>query len=129
MLGFPAGCQRANCLAYVEWRMIGSDRIYFELEGAAEGWVAVGVSADRVMGGDGIDDVFACQRDVGQDFVYGADTYNAQSTRQNIRDSVSGVVRLLADIIILRSIMICHPLQLFPFSEPNYRILSLLILQ
>ena len=109
--------------------MIGSDRIYFELEGAAEGWVAVGVSADRVMGGDGIDDVFACQRDVGQDFVYGADTYNAQSTRQNIRDSVSAVVRLLADIIILRSIMICHPLQLFLFSEPNYRILSLLIFQ
>ena len=129
MLGFPAGCQRASCIAYVEWRMIGSDRIYFELEGAAEGWVAVGVSADQRMGGDGIDDVFACQRDAVHDFVYGADTYNAQSTRQNIRDSVSGVVRSLADIIILRSIMICHPLQLFLFSEPNYRILSLLIFQ
>ncbi|MDA8032268.1 MAG: hypothetical protein MPK62_14305, partial [Alphaproteobacteria bacterium] len=83
-------------MAYVEWRMIGSDRIYVELEGAAEGWVAVGVSADRVMGGDGIDDVFACQRDAVHDFVYGADTYNPQSQipRGNVRDSVSAVVRL-----------------------------------
>ena len=98
MLGFPTGCQRANCLAYVEWRMIDKYTIYFELVGAAEGWVAVGVSADQRMGGDGIDDVFACQRDAVQDFVYGADTYNPQSTRRNIRDSVSAVVRLVANI-------------------------------
>ena len=83
--------------------MIGSDRIYFELEGAAEGWMAVGVSADQRMGGDGIDDVFACQRDAVQDFVYGADTYNPQSQipRGNVRDSVSAVVRLVADNKVL----------------------------
>ena len=71
--------------------MIGSDRIYFELEGTANGWVAVGVSADRVMGGDGIDDVFACQRDATTDVVYAQDTFNPQSqaTRGNMRDSVS----------------------------------------
>ena len=91
MLGFPAGCQRASCIAYVEWRMIGSDRIYFELEGTSPGWVAVGVSAGRVMGGDGIDDVFACQRDATTDVVYAQDTFNPQnqSPRGNMRDSVS----------------------------------------
>ena len=84
--------------------MIGSDSIHFELVGRTEGWVAVGVSADRVMGTDGIDDVFACQRDAVQDFVYGADTYNPQSQiarRGNVRDSVSAVARLVADHKVL----------------------------
>ena len=74
--------------------MIGSDRIYFELEGTAEGWMAVGVSADQVMGGDGIDDVFACQRDAATDVVYAQDTYNPenQSPRSNKRDSVYAVM-------------------------------------
>ena len=63
----------------------------FQLEGAAEGWVAVGVSADQRMGGNGIDDVFACQRSTTGDIVYAEDTYNPQdqSTRGNRRDSVS----------------------------------------
>ena len=103
MLGFPAGCDRASCTAYVQWTLISSDTVQFELEGTADGWVAVGVSADRVMGTDGIDDVFACQRDAVQDFVYGADTYNPQSQipRGNVRDSVSAVVRLVANHEVL----------------------------
>ena len=62
------------------------------MEGTAEGWVAVGVSADQRMGGDGIDDVFVCQRDTTTDVVYAEDTFNPQSPRGNMRDSVSVMV-------------------------------------
>ena len=84
------GCERASCTVYVQWTLASSDTLEFELEGAAEGWVAVGVSADQVMGGNGIDDVFACQRDATDDTVYAQDMYNPQdqSTRGNKRDSV-----------------------------------------
>ena len=84
------GCEQASCTAYVQWTLASSDTLEFELEGEAEGWVAVGVSADQVMGGNGIDDVFACQRDATGDIVYAQDTYNPQdqSTRGNKRDSV-----------------------------------------
>ena len=82
-------------MAYAQWAPIGTASVRFELLTTAPGWVAVGVSADRVMGGDGIDDVFACQRDNTTDTVYARDTYNPQnqSPRGNTRDSVS-VVRL-----------------------------------
>ena len=55
------------------------------------GWVAMGLSADQVMGGNGIDDVFACQRDTGTDTVNVKDTYNPmdQTPRGNAIDSVS----------------------------------------
>ena len=91
MLGFPAGCDRANCTAYVQWTVVSNNVVQFELEGAADGWVAVGVSADHRMGTDGIDDVFACQRDATTDVVYAQDTFNPQNqtTRGNMRDSVS----------------------------------------
>ena len=89
MWGVPAGCDRASCSAYVQWSLMDSDTIRFELEGAAEGWVAVGVSADQVMGGDGIDDVFACQRGDGVDTVAAWDAYNPQDlSPRNMRDSV-----------------------------------------
>ena len=89
-LGFPDGCQRASCNAYVQWRLGNNNTVRFELEGKAEGWVAVGVSADQVMGVNGIDDVFACQRDATDDTVYAQDMYNPenQSPRSNKRDSV-----------------------------------------
>ena len=82
-------------MVYVQWTPIGSATVRFELEGQAEGWVAVGVSADQVMGGNGIDDVFACQRDDTTDTVYAQDTFNPQNQppRRNTRDSVS-VVKL-----------------------------------
>ena len=56
------------------------------------GWVAIGVSADQVMGTDGIDDVFVCQRDAMNDIVYAEDTYNPVSPRGNRRDSVSVMI-------------------------------------
>ena len=51
--------------------------------------MAVGVSADQVMGTDGIDDVFVCQRSVTDDTVYAEDTHNPQSPRGNMQDTVS----------------------------------------
>ena len=92
---FPAGCDRSSCTAYAQWILNGSsDTLEFELEGQAEGWVAVGVSADQRMGGNGIDDVFVCQRDGTTDTVYAQDTYNPQnqSPRGNNVDSVSAVI-------------------------------------
>ncbi len=82
-------------MAYVQWTPVDNDNVQFELEATALGWVAVGVSADQVMGGDGIDDVFACQRDSTNDTVYAEDTYNPQNQapRGNTRDSVSVVMR------------------------------------
>ena len=80
-------------MAYVQWTPVDNDNIQFELEAMAPGWVAVGVSADQVMGMDGIDDVFACQRDDTTDTVYAEDTYNPQSPRGNTRDSVSVIMR------------------------------------
>ena len=67
-----------------------SDSIRFELESSGTGWVAIGVSADGVMGTDGIDDVFACQRDA-TNTVYAQDTFNPQNQarRGNMRDTVS----------------------------------------
>ena len=64
------------------------------MEAAAAGWVAIGVSADAVMGVNGIDDVFACQRAAAGDTVYAEDTFNPadQSTRTNTRDSVSALI-------------------------------------
>ena len=70
---------------------MGSDSITFELEGRETGWVAIGVSADQRMGVDGIDDVFACQRDATTDVVYAQDTFNPQNQarRGNMPDTVS----------------------------------------
>ena len=56
--------------------------------------MAVGVSADQRMGGNGIDDVFVCQRDDRTDIVYAEDAYNPESPRGNTRDSVSVVMKM-----------------------------------
>ena len=89
MFGIPEGCSRANCTVYAQWTLVSSSTLEFELEAVTPGWVAFGVSADQVMGGNGIDDVFACQRDNTTDTVFAQDTYNPQSPRGNIVDSVS----------------------------------------
>ena len=67
MLGIPPNCERDSCLAYAQWTQVDSATVQFELEATSPGWVAVGVSADQVMGTNGIDDVFACQRDATND--------------------------------------------------------------
>ena len=115
MFSTPPNCERASCMAYVQWTPIGSATIWFELEATAAGWVAVGVSADQVMGGNGIDDVFACQRDAVSDIVYAEDTYNPQNQapRTNIRDSVS-IMSMHAWKPMLKGLYI------FPFTFHSY---------
>ena len=70
---------------------MGDDVITFEMEGTSPGYLALGLSADRVMGGNGIDDVMACHRDPDGTTVNIKDTYNPtdQSSRSNRLDSVS----------------------------------------
>ena len=115
MFGFPAGCARADCTLYAEWALVspGSDTLWFELEGTAEGWVAFGASADQVMGGNGIDDVFVCQRADGGDTVVAEDTYNPQSPRGNRRDTVSVVIQHQQNPMV-QCIAIYHCISILP---------------
>ena len=76
-----------NCTAFVQWTVNGSN-VDFEMEGMSSGYVALGLSADRVMGTNGIDDVLACHRDT-DGRVNIKDTYNIQNGRDNNLDGVS----------------------------------------
>ncbi|XP_034272239.1 DOMON domain-containing protein FRRS1L isoform X3 [Pantherophis guttatus] len=53
------GCTADTCDYFLSYRRIGAD-IEFELSAEADGWVAVGFSSDKKMGGD---DVMACVHD------------------------------------------------------------------
>nr|KAF6433451.1 ferric chelate reductase 1 like [Molossus molossus] len=53
------GCNAETCDYFLSYRMIGAD-VEFELSADTDGWVAVGFSSDRKMGGD---DVMACVHD------------------------------------------------------------------
>ncbi|KAJ6657810.1 hypothetical protein lerEdw1_001860 [Lerista edwardsae] len=53
------GCNAETCDYFLSYRRIGAD-IEFELSADTEGWVAVGFSSDKKMGGD---DVMACVHD------------------------------------------------------------------
>ncbi|ETE69828.1 putative protein C9orf4, partial [Ophiophagus hannah] len=53
------GCTADSCDYFLSYRRIGAD-IEFELSAEADGWVAVGFSSDKKMGGD---DVMACVHD------------------------------------------------------------------
>ena len=74
----------------MQWT-VGDDILTFEMEGTSSGYVALGLSADEVMGTNGIDDVMACHRDTDGTTVNIKDTYNPtdQSTRSNRLDGVS----------------------------------------
>uniref|UniRef100_A0A8C6QJZ9 Ferric-chelate reductase 1 like n=2 Tax=Nannospalax galili TaxID=1026970 RepID=A0A8C6QJZ9_NANGA len=53
------GCNAETCDYFLSYRMIGAD-VEFELSADTDGWVAVGFSSDKKMGGD---DVMACVHD------------------------------------------------------------------
>uniref|UniRef100_A0A803JFR7 Zinc finger protein 830 n=1 Tax=Xenopus tropicalis TaxID=8364 RepID=A0A803JFR7_XENTR len=53
------GCNAETCDYFLSYRRIGAD-VEFELSADTEGWVAVGFSSDKKMGGD---DVMACVHD------------------------------------------------------------------
>ncbi|XP_034990953.1 DOMON domain-containing protein FRRS1L isoform X1 [Zootoca vivipara] len=53
------GCNAETCDYFLSYRRIGAD-IEFELSAETDGWVAVGFSSDKKMGGD---DVMACVHD------------------------------------------------------------------
>ena len=51
--GFPVGCQRQNCDYFVAMGLNPANNSYLDvqLEGNAQGWVAIGFSEDRRMVG------------------------------------------------------------------------------
>ncbi|KAL3980793.1 ATP-dependent DNA helicase 2 subunit 1 [Sarotherodon galilaeus] len=53
------GCDAETCDYFLSYRRIGTD-VEFELSADTDGWVAVGFSSDKKMGGD---DVMACVHD------------------------------------------------------------------
>ncbi|XP_032979575.1 DOMON domain-containing protein FRRS1L [Rhinolophus ferrumequinum] len=53
------GCNAETCDYFLSYRIIGAD-VEFELSADTDGWVAVGFSSDKKMGGD---DVMACVHD------------------------------------------------------------------
>ncbi|XP_069769646.1 DOMON domain-containing protein FRRS1L [Narcine bancroftii] len=53
------GCDANTCDYFLSYRRIGAD-VEFELSADTDGWVAVGFSSDKLMGGD---DVMACVHD------------------------------------------------------------------
>ncbi|XP_072365004.1 DOMON domain-containing protein FRRS1L isoform X2 [Scyliorhinus torazame] len=53
------GCDAETCDYFLSYRRIGAD-VEFELSADTDGWVAVGFSSDKLMGGD---DVMACVHD------------------------------------------------------------------
>ncbi|XP_029442956.1 DOMON domain-containing protein FRRS1L [Rhinatrema bivittatum] len=53
------GCNAETCDYFLSYRRIGAD-VEFELSADTDGWVAVGYSSDKKMGGD---DVMACVHD------------------------------------------------------------------
>eukprot|EP00062_Callorhinchus_milii_P012426 gi/632959596/ref/XP_007895710.1/ PREDICTED: DOMON domain-containing protein FRRS1L [Callorhinchus milii] len=53
------GCDADTCDYFLSYRRIGAD-VEFELSADTDGWVAVGFSSDKMMGGD---DVMACVHD------------------------------------------------------------------
>uniref|UniRef100_W5MD01 Ferric chelate reductase 1 like n=1 Tax=Lepisosteus oculatus TaxID=7918 RepID=W5MD01_LEPOC len=53
------GCDAETCDYFLSYRRIGAD-VEFELSADTDGWVAVGFSSDKKMGGD---DVMACVHD------------------------------------------------------------------
>ena len=83
----PEGCQRSMCNSFAQWTVDG-DNVTFEMEGESSGYIALGLSADTVMGTNGIDDVLACHRDTDGTTVNIKDTYNVVVGRGNNLDAV-----------------------------------------
>lgn len=85
----PVGCEKSECEIYATWARSGDgdedDKLVdFYLEAKSDGWAAIGLSADKLMGTLGIDDVLACQRDEKDDaIVYAKDMYNPEDQSVN----------------------------------------------
>ncbi|XP_065905953.1 uncharacterized protein [Dysidea avara] len=95
---FPSDdCDPDDCDFYFRWGVNPNNSDYLTFFISADlgrGWAAIGVSPDRRMGGDEIDDVFGCitrRTGDGDDVIVAAiDTYNIQGgDRENVGDGVT----------------------------------------
>lgn len=92
----PPGCvtMPTDCRLYLA-EVILEDEVLVELEGETSGWVAVGYSEDRLMGGDNIDDVIGCLVTGSGHTVVAKDTYNIPNLLNNRDDLVQDDIKLL----------------------------------
>ena len=84
----PAGCAGASCSYMARWSRDGDD-LLFELSASTNGWVAIALSGDAQMSGEALDDVIACQAEVGGEAVNAKDMNNPTGGRMNVLDAVS----------------------------------------
>jgi hypothetical protein len=85
LAAIPTDCTPQECDYYAAWRQSNDfDFVDFRIEGNVQGWVALGLSEDQLMGGD---DVLGCQLD-GSGQVNVKDTFNIEdrSRRNNFID-------------------------------------------
>nr|QHX41471.1 ferric-chelate reductase 1 [Halisarca dujardinii] len=85
LASIPEGCQPEECDYHAAWRQNNDiDFADFLLQGKVQGWLALGLSEDQLMGGD---DVLACQLD-SNGTVNVKDTFNIQdrTNRNNFID-------------------------------------------
>lgn len=92
---FPtSSCSREDCDFYFRWGVNPDNPNYLTFFISADlsrGWAAIGVSTDRRMGGDEIDDIFGCTTTDGGPPI-AADTFNiAGGDRSNVGDSSVGL--------------------------------------
>jgi hypothetical protein len=81
------------CNSFAQWTVDG-DNVTFEMEGESSGYIALGLSADTVMGTNGIDDVLACHRDTDGTTVNIKDTYNVVVGRGNNLDTIDDILSI-----------------------------------
>ena len=84
----PADCVGASCSYMARWSRDGDD-LLFELSASTNGWVAIALSGDAQMSGEALDDVIACQAEVGGGVVNAKDMNNPTGARRNVLDTVS----------------------------------------
>ena len=88
VLTIPPGCEGASCGSMARWFREGDD-LLFELSTSTNGWVAIALSSDAQMSGGALDDVIACQAEIGGETVNAKDMNNPTGTRRNVLDAVS----------------------------------------
>ncbi|XP_063780978.1 DOMON domain-containing protein FRRS1L isoform X2 [Pseudophryne corroboree] len=87
------GCNAETCDYFLSYRRIGAD-VEFELSADTDGWVAVGFSSDKKMGGD---DVMACVHDdngrVRIQHFYNVGQWAKEIQRNPARDEEGSITR------------------------------------
>ncbi|XP_065905954.1 ferric-chelate reductase 1-like [Dysidea avara] len=127
---FPSDdCDPSDCDFYFRWGVNPNNSDYLTFFISADigrGWAAIGVSPDRRMGGEKIDDVFGCitrRTGDGDDVIVAAiDTYNIRGGgRENVGDGITdGIVLHNGSIVDARiTCIFSRVISVLPESEAS----------